>query len=68
MKQVVLWDCHSLLHDTLLVNMLNENIGLPVTVLQLWTLYGLLHRLHHWDLPLRPDKKFNDLVDKNCNC
>ena len=34
------------------------------TVLQLWNLYGILHRLHHWNMPLRQEKKFEDLVDE----
>ena len=43
--------------------LLSKNIGLLLSVLQLWTLHGLLNRLHHCDLPLRQEKDFGDLVD-----
>ena len=47
-----------------MLNLLNKNIDLLFTVLQLWNLYGFVHRLHNWSLPLRQDKKFEDLVDE----
>ena len=51
--------------------LLSRNIGLLLSVLQLWILHGLLNPLlhgllnplHHCDVPLRQDKDVGDLVD-----
>ena len=41
-----------------------DRLDILFTVLQLWNLHRLPHTWHHGDLPLRQDKKSDDLVDE----
>ena len=55
------WDCHCLLHDLRLWSQLNpaqQEHRRPFQCVA----ENLMNHLNHWDLPLRQDKYFDDLV------